>query len=78
MVYVTKCLQADPERRLQLLALIAWWFRYELSELGRSIAGSHPLPPAMILGELWGGIVGLLGGYGRSRRRVAGIRRTLP
>ena len=32
----------------------------------------------MILGELYGGIVGLLGGYGRSRRRVARIRRTLP
>ena len=84
MVFVTKCLRADPERRLQLLAFIAWWFRWELSELGRSIAGSqpirgsHPIPPAMILGELYGGIVGLLGGYGRSRRRVARIRRTLP
>jgi hypothetical protein len=29
----------------------------------------------MLAGELWGGIVGLFGGYGRSARRVEEIRR---
>ncbi len=74
MVYVSKCLRTDPERRGRLLGLIGWWFLHEAWQLVRSAVGRHALPPSMIVGELAGGVVGLLGGYGRSLRRTERIR----
>ena len=78
MAYVVKCLRTDPERRGNLIRLMGWWFAHELWQLQKAVRGVHALPPSMILGELVGGMIGLLGGYGRSRRRVARIRRRHP
>jgi hypothetical protein len=44
----------------------------------KRLFGEEHLPPTLFMGELCGGIVGLLGGYGRSRRRVEQIRRQVP
>ena len=74
MAYVVKCLRSDPERRGPLMRLVGWWFAHELWQLQKAMRGVHALPPSMIVGELVGGVVGLLGGYGRSRRRVRRLR----
>ena len=79
MCFVTKCLTHDPQRRIPLLRLVAWWFddrfAFMLRHLKRSVRGDDHLPVLMLIGELWGGVIGLLGGYGRSQRRVQKIRK---
>ena len=79
MCYLTKCLKTDPERRVHLLRLILWWFNNHtaglVEQLGKRLRGQEHVPLSLLVGEFRGGIVGLLGGYERSRRRVAGIRR---
>jgi GT2 family glycosyltransferase len=75
MAFVVKSYQSDPPQRSQLRRLIYWWFKDQLKQLKNSLRGHHVLPPTMILAELWGGIVGILGEYPRSLRRVEEIRR---
>jgi len=79
MCYVSKCLKNDPERRVNLIRLILWWFvnllLYFQRHLRRKLQGRRHFPPSLFLGELWGGAIGLLGGYSRSRRRVDEIRK---
>ena len=79
MCYVSKCLTNDPERRVNLIRLILWWFvnllLYFQRHLRRKLQGRRHFPPSLFLGELWGGAIGLLGGYSRSRRRVDEIRK---
>jgi GT2 family glycosyltransferase len=77
MAFIAKSYQADPQARGKLRALVAWWFKDQLKGVAKSLLGRHPLPPAMVVAELWGGLQGLLGEYGRSQRRVAQIRRQL-
>ena len=80
MCYVSKCLKNDPERRVNLIRLILWWFVnllfYFQRHLRRKLQGRRHFPPSLFLGELWGGAIGLLGGYSRSRRRVEEIRKS--
>jgi GT2 family glycosyltransferase len=82
MCYMTKCLRTDPQRRAHLLHLVAWWFNSHARDLlkhtRRRLLGRPHIPPVMLAGELWGGVVGLLGGYARSQRHVAKIRRQFP
>jgi len=75
MAFVVKSYQSDPSQRSQFRRLISWWFKYQFSQLKASLKRRNPLPVTMILAELWGGIVGLLGEYPRSLKRVAKIRR---
>jgi len=79
MCYVSKCLKNDPERRVNLIRLILWWFvnllLYFQRHLRRKLQGRPHFPPSLFLGELWGGAIGLLGGYSRSRKRVDEIRK---
>lgn len=75
MAFVVKCYQTDPIQRSQLRRLIWWWVKDQLQQLKHSLMGRHVLPPTMILAELWGGVVGLIGEYPRSLRRVQQIRR---
>ena len=79
MCYVSKCIRTDPERRVNLTRLIVWWFVKGLTDVlkqfKRSLQGERHVPPAILIGELYGGFVGLLGGYARSRRRIAKIRK---
>jgi glycosyltransferase involved in cell wall biosynthesis len=78
MCFVTKCLRTDPRRRTDLLRLIAWWFVHHFVDVirqgRRSLTGTPHVPVSIVLGEIYGGIAGLLGGYGRSQRRIAAIR----
>ena len=82
MCYMRKCLATDPERRMKLIRLIVWWVVYDGKALLRHIKkkslGKPYIPPSIFLGELWGGVVGLLGGYSRSQRRVEAIRKRFP
>lgn len=75
MAFVTKSLQHDPAMRSQLLRLILWWLKDQFRQLRHSLAGKHVLSPQMILSELGGGLVGMLGEYGRSQQRIEQIRR---
>jgi GT2 family glycosyltransferase len=78
MCYLTKCLKTDPERRLNILRLILWWFNNHAAgltaQLGRRMRGEEHVPLSLLACELRGAVVGLLGGYERSRRRVRGIQ----
>jgi GT2 family glycosyltransferase len=79
MCYLTKCLKTDPERRINLLRLTLWWFNNHtaglVGHLGKRMRGQEHVPISLLVGELRGGVAGLLGGYERSRRRVGSIRR---
>lgn len=77
MAFVVKSYQQDPPQRPKFRLLIGWWFRDQLKQLAESILGRHALPPGMILTEILGGVVGLLGEYSRSTKRVEKIRRQI-
>ena len=74
MAFLTKAYQTDPEMRPRLRQMLGWWFRNAARQLLRGLRGRHPLPPDMLLAELLGGVQGVAGEYGRSRRRVAEVR----
>lgn len=78
MAYAMKTMQSDPAMQIMMLRMIGWWFKNQFREMLQSLVGRHVLSPAMIWAELWGGVVGLLGEYGRSQRRVALIQRQTP
>jgi len=78
MAFLSKCHQSDPEMRSQVRALMGWWFQDEMRQVLYSLRGKHPLPVAMLLAELWGGVQGLFGEYQRSQSRSAYIRQQLP
>ncbi len=82
MCYVSKCIKHDPERRPKLKRLISWWYVNILQNIYRNfkkkVQGKIHLPPSIFLGELWGGTVGLFGGYERSLRRAKEIRKRYP
>ncbi|MBE9037823.1 hypothetical protein [aff. Roholtiella sp. LEGE 12411] len=75
MAFVVKCYQNDPPQRSQLRRIVLWWFKDQLKQLKNSLRGRHVLPPTMIFAESWGGILGILGEYPRSLKRVEEIRR---
>ena len=74
MAFLTKAYRTDRQERSKQRRMVAWWFSYQLRRLAQSAVKRHELPPRMILTELVGGVQGLAGEYGRSRRRVAQIR----
>lgn len=74
MALVFKGYRNYPSQRRKYALLVTWWGKDKLGRLLRSLMRPHDLPPAMILAELWGGLVGLLGEYPRSQRRVQKIR----
>ena len=78
MAYAGKHLRPESLQRDLFLKLVRWWFRHQLHQLKECLRGRHPLPADMLLAELWGGVVGLCGEYGRSQRRIARIKRALP
>jgi GT2 family glycosyltransferase len=76
--YVAKSMAAEPADRPLFRRLLGWWFAYQARRVVRRLAGRDPTPLPMIFGEIRGGVVGLCGEYGRSRRRVAAIRAEVP
>ena len=75
MAFATKAYQTDPEKRLQWLRLIRWWFKELFRQLLKSLLGRYIAPPNLILAELWGSVVGLFGEYSRSQHRIEKIRK---
>ncbi|MBD1821721.1 glycosyltransferase [Cyanobacteria bacterium FACHB-DQ100] len=76
MAFVVKSCQTDPALRPRFYSLIRWWFKDQFRQLRKSFSHDRRvLPPAMVVAQLWGGIEGLMGGYGRSRNRIQQIRR---
>lgn len=74
MAFVVKSYLYDCEMRSRFIKLVGWWCKYQLTLLGRSLLKTHTLPVGMVLAEIWGGIMGLLGGYARSQRRIQSIQ----
>lgn len=78
MAFVIKSMDHDPAMAGAFRWLVGWWLQDQLGQLLQSLWGQHVLSPAMVGAELWGGLVGLGGEYGRSQRRIAAIRRVTP
>jgi GT2 family glycosyltransferase len=75
MAFVEKSYRNDPAQRARLRGLVGWWVRDQALQLRAGLRRKHALPLSMIFAEFWGGIVGILGEYTRSRRRMATIRK---
>lgn len=73
--YVAKSWVADPPMRLRWKLLMTQWFATQFRHLLLSLRKGHLRPTRLIWAETWGAVVGLIGGYGRSRRRTAAIER---
>lgn len=69
MAFVVKSYQQDLSQRTKIIRLVLWWFCYQFEQLKDSYVGSQILPPRMVWAELWGGVQGLFGAYGRSQKR---------
>ena len=78
MAFIAKSYQQDPPQRSKLLRLVNWWFVNQSKQLIKSSVGLHILPPGMLLAEIWGGVVGLLGEYSRSQKRIDRIKQQFP
>jgi glycosyltransferase involved in cell wall biosynthesis len=76
--YVVKSMRADPAARPRFRGMLVWWFGYQAKRVANRLRGRDPTPLRMILGEIWGGVVGLCGEYDRTRRRIAAIRAATP
>ena len=74
MAFLVKSYEQDSAMRFRFVRLVVWWFKYQFKMLARSLNRSHSLPAYMVLAEIWGGIMGLLGGYQRSQKRINLIR----
>ena len=74
MAFITKTYDQDRSQRRKLVHLIVWWFQDMARQLVESLLGRHALPTGMVWAELWGGVVGLLGEYARSVKRIEQIR----
>ena len=74
MAYADAAGRRDPASRAALRRLRVWWLGYMTRRTGASLLGREPLPARMVVAEFVGGLRGLCGEYGRSRRRVRAIR----
>jgi glycosyltransferase involved in cell wall biosynthesis len=67
---------ATPRERAQVVRLVAWWLAYQRARVGDALREADLVDVRMAMAELAGGIVGV-GGYARSRRRMAARRAAL-
>jgi GT2 family glycosyltransferase len=75
MAFLAKTYGADRAMRPRARAMVLWWLGYALRNVAETAAGRQPGSADLALAELGGGLAGLAGSYGRSRRRTAAIRR---
>jgi glycosyltransferase involved in cell wall biosynthesis len=78
MAVVDKWGRTDPSQRPKLRYLKRVWFRAHFGELISSLLGQTPIPFYMVAAEIAGAVIGLMGEYPRSVRRVQQIRRQFP
>jgi glycosyltransferase involved in cell wall biosynthesis len=74
MAYLTKTARIDRAARPHAAGLIGSWLGYQARNVAASVRPDTEIGADLALAELLGGLVGLAGSYGRSRRRVACIR----
>jgi GT2 family glycosyltransferase len=72
--FAVKSYRADPSQRAQFRRLAVWWCGYQLRELLRSLGRRDMTLARMVLAEVVGGFIGILGEYDRSSRRIAKLR----
>ena len=75
MTFIVKSSSKDPSQRMKFRNLTRQWFKLRLRCLIKSLRGRYVLPPDMVAVELWGAIIGLLGEYSRSQKRIDKIRK---
>jgi glycosyltransferase involved in cell wall biosynthesis len=77
MAYVSKSYKTDPSQRANIRRWIWWWGAYQTSKVLvpflRKSRKSWPLD--LVIAEIAGGIVGLMGEYSRSMKRIEMRRR---
>lgn len=72
--FADKSVKDDPTTRGAFRGLMLWWFNYQVRRMRGRLRRRDPTPLPMIWAELWGGLVGLAGEYGRSEKRIAAIK----
>ncbi len=77
MTFIEKSSKKDPSQSIKFRILKRQWFKSQVRHLIKSLRGRYVLPPDMVAAELWGGIVGLLGEYSRSQKRIEKIKRQI-
>ena len=75
MAYIAKTYETDPAQRAKLRALSLWWFGYAVRQTAKGVRGRRAGSTDLAIAELVGGVTGLSGSYGRSRRRIEEIVR---
>jgi hypothetical protein len=77
MAYVVKTFREDTSQRPKIRRWILWWFAYQLSKIFVPFLRRkrQRWPWDLVIAEIAGGVVGLLGEYDRSRKRVEALRR---
>jgi hypothetical protein len=75
MAYAAKNHCQDRAHRAQFRCMILGWFRETSKMLVTTALGRRYWRIDLAWSELWGGIVGVCGEYGRSKRRIARIRK---
>jgi hypothetical protein len=74
MAFVAKSYSAEPAQRAKFRRLVSWWVARAAGLLVRRMRGGAAPPLDLVLAELAGGVRGICGEYGRSRRRVERLR----
>jgi len=73
MAFVVKSWCRDPAMRRKWTHTAVRWFCQQLVHVLKCLAGRGSRPIGMVLAEAYGGLLGLMGSYGKARRRAAEI-----
>lgn len=73
--FVAKSRRSDPELRGRQRRMIGWWFGDQARQLAVAACRGDGAGVRFVVAELFGGIQGLAGEYGRSSARSEAIRR---
>ncbi|HYF22043.1 MAG TPA: glycosyltransferase [Caulobacteraceae bacterium] len=74
MAFLVKQMRHDPSLRPRQLGMLRWWFASMIEAVLWGTKRRLFTEVGFSLAELWGGVVGLVGEYDRSRARVRRIR----
>lgn len=75
MAFLVKSRRSDPALRAKHRAMVRWWFLDQAKRTLRAFFALQGRELSFRSAELWGGIVGLAGEYGRSSVRSEAIRK---
>lgn len=78
MAFVTKSYRTDPTHRPKFRRMVIRWFGRRFWQMTLSATGRIQRPMGLTAAQLAGGVVGLLGEYSRSERRVRRLAAETP